>query len=730
MIFNDTLFFDSYFTEENGDKYITYRSGMMVYEEGLVDGFFISTGYNGAGFVPQTTTRPAPERLKASSFANKNTFSLSFDGQTLYSHWKWVDYSTDTDDKGMVVTVKLENTKRPFAVAVKTRLDGTGVITRWLEIENKSGALAAMSGMSVMSGGLVETKRPSDHMKNGENIWRLGYMNEPNQIFEGIFKWQDIPKNSGAYISGRFAQGRYRHPMFVLENKAMGQCFIGQLAYSGGYKFDFLSNEPALFHKHSMNYLSFDCSIEGVAPLYVLEKGETLSSPEFHFGMMYGGLDVCVNEMHRHIRHSVMKYEIKEGHESPIEAGIGPEVGMDQEDIIAFMDNAAKIGCEIVFLDASWYAQKGKETNWAHDCGNWTPDVCRYEIGIEGLRDHCHSKGMKFGLWMEPERIGKDCPGANDMIDMYLRGYDDKVRGGIEGGENSGMLDLGRPSAAKWVEEQIVSLIERYDLDFFRLDHNGENQYAFSFNERGGYNEHAEMRYINEWYAIFDRLRERFPNVIFENCASGGGRTDLGMVSRVSHTWVTDWQIAPRSFAIINGMSMCLPPEYLDRLMAGQTGHTNAELDFQARLMLFGRPTVGTVAPPELVVNPIHSDRVTHTLNLYKKYVRPIHATGSLVFHHTPEVDAVDPRGNGILELAASDGSASIIGIFQLSDPSEQDKQINVRFKGVDIGAEYLLTTDNDGRSAKVSGYELKNRGVHVELSSALTTELLIAKKL
>ncbi len=59
------------------------------------------------------------------------------------------------------------------------------------------------------------------------------------------------------------------------------------------------------------------------------------------------------------------------------------------------------------------------------------------------------------------------------------------------------------------------------------------------------------------------------------------------LARRFSHTWVTDWQIAPRAFTIINGMTLALPPEYVDRLLSGQNGHLAADLDFQTRLLLF-----------------------------------------------------------------------------------------------------------------------------------------------
>ena len=71
---------------------------------------------------------------------------------------------------------------------------------------------------------------------------------------------------------------------------------------------------------------------------------------------------------------------------------------------------------------------------------------------------------------------------------------------------------------------------------------------------------------------MYDRIRKRFPDLILENCAGGGGRTDIGMIRRFSHTWVTDWQLAPRSFTVTNGMIIDLPPEYVDRLIDGRMG--------------------------------------------------------------------------------------------------------------------------------------------------------------
>ncbi|MFH1006371.1 MAG: GH36 C-terminal domain-containing protein, partial [Candidatus Latescibacterota bacterium] len=211
--------------------------------------------------------------------------------------------------------------------------------------------------------------------------------------------------------------------------------------------------------------------------------------------------------------------------------------------------------------------------------------------------------------------------------------------------------------------------------------------------------------------------------VIFENCAGGGGRTDVGMVRRFSHTWVTDWQVAPRSFTITNGMTMALPPEYVDRLLAGQNGHTTAELDFQARLLLFVRPTLSIFHPLGASPNPVQMDRVRHMVNLYKDFVRPFMDTGR-IYHHTPTFEGPEPQGWGVLELSARDRSRGMAGIFQLSAPREPEYLL--RLRGLDVSKRYRVTWDNAGQTCEVEGFVLMKQGIMVRLEGALTSELLL----
>ncbi|GGD80024.1 glycoside hydrolase family 36 protein [Paenibacillus nasutitermitis] len=697
---------------------VTYRSGLMVYEEGLVDGIYASLGWNGAGYSGVTNNIPRPEVLDIKKFAEPQAFMVEIDGQSLGSHWELEHYESNKESKGLHVIITLKHTIRPVTVKIHTLLDGSPILTRWIEIVNLHNQPAALGLVVPLGGGLQTVKRWRNHVKDQKKLYRLGYMEYTEHMREAIFAWHDLP-NAGYYFGGRFLRNRYRHPMFVLEDKAMGSHFICQFAWSGGYRFTFdLNSESDDAH------LAFKAAHDAPSPIRILEPGEHVNSAEVHMGMMYGDFDDCINAMHKHVRESVLLPQAR-GRGLWIESGIGPEVDMSQESVLHVIDASAEAGCEIFFIDAAWFSAPGEEKTWYAKVGDWEPDLDRYPMGIEGIRDYVHAKGMLFGLWMEPERFGP----SSKMFELHPEwctiGYDGKIKGAIDGG--GGMVDLAKSEAGIWVEQQMATLIDRFKLDFFRLDFNVGTMTPFSFNLKDNYLENSDWRYYEVFYSIMMRLRVRFPEVVFEACAGGGGRTDLGFTRYYAHTWGTDHQLAPRSFAITNGLTMCLPPEHVDRLLTNQAGFTTASLEFQARLLLFVRPTIGSATPPTFMPNPLQLEKITHMIDLHKNFVRPM-MNASNIYHHTPEVDGLDPKGTGILELASESKERALMGIFQLSNPETND--IQVVFKGVSASKRYVVTLDNSGETFEVEGHKLKMGGLTIRLGNALTSELILVEAL
>ncbi len=700
--------FREFETSKSGNNTIlNYRLGIPTYGEGLIDGVYRGLGFNGAGY------NLSPEMMVSNSgirdVEERCAFLVELDGQSLVSHWELVDIQKDDADGIMNVRVHLKNTKRPAEVTVCTKYDGSGCLSRWLEITNCDSKSATLGRLAPWCGLLERTTEWKKLMQNdADSCYKLGYFENEHHSHEGQFKWHDLHNDCYSF-GGRYTRMRYRHPFFVLENKAKGTCYAAQLAYSGGYKFSFDFN-PYPVDGH----LAVVAEIDGTKPLRIIEAGETIKSPEFIISMVNGDMDMAINAMHDHIRTAVMMKPHGPG--CYTEAAMGGNI--DSAKILA--SRAKQRGFDIVYIDAGWYYPQGQY--WMDWVGSWEPDPGRFPNGIRELADHCHEIGIKMGLWMEPERIGYKVDKWAEDKDKCIKDHCDNINGGKDG--VGGLYDLSRKEVCDYIEAQICRMIEETGLDMFRLDFNVDYFAPYGYIDTEGYMESPDFKYCENFYAMFDRIRKKYPNVIFENCASGGGRSDLGTVKYFDHTWVTDYPVAPRCFAITNGMTMCLPPELVDRLVTTMGAPKVGALEFDLYQLMFVRPTCHF--PPEKPDNPERAKKFEQFMELYNSFARPM-LPKCKIYHHTPSQDDCEPKGVGILEEVSENADKAMLGVFALADPCT-DEQL-VRFKGIDASKKYKVTALSANETFEVSGYELKYKGIHVALHGAITAELFLAEE-
>ncbi len=714
-------FSDALLTSDGG-TFICYRSGLMVCEEMMSGGRYVSAGWNGAGY-PLNVLDKMPTRLRPVEFSMPQAFDIEADGASLTYSWKFKEFEKNREklENGTEVThavVTLENGAAPVIVRVHTILDGTSVFERYIVLENSGEKPLNISRLCVMGGALESMNRYGDWMgeKAPEKVYSLGYFEYAQWGHEGAFRWHDLDPEMTT-VFGRYHRKRYRHPMFILRNNLTGTIYYAQLAYSGGYAMSFDLNVDSVDKSDDSISLSYAIELDSVNPVIILQPWQSYKSPSVHIGMMNGELDDIVNEMHTHIRRSVFTLP-PAGSGIPgglVEAGMGPERVMDVAATKHFADTAALVGAETMIIDAGWYCPPGKQNEWSQRAGDWSYNTELYPNGIEEIRDYIHSKGLLFGMWLDAERLGKASKAASEHPDWITKPYT---------GEESSLIDMANPEACAWVEKQIGHLIEDYKIDLFRLDWN-VGCLQISYKKANG--EPGTARYCEAAYAMYERLRRKYPHVVFENCAGGGGRTDLGFVKYFTHTWVSDWQIAPRSAAITNGMTMALPPEYVDRLVSGMNSHTVASLDFMVRHTLFGRPTTNDYNPVGSKFNPGQIEFVKHSFDLYKTYVRPYACEGK-IYHHTPEIYGRQPGGVCILERSDKDATVGIIGIFTLANT--RGEEIRVYPRGIDVSKKYEILFDNDRRKSIVSGYSMRNEGIRIHIGKSLSSELLAYRAL
>ena len=707
----ENAYFDVYYRLEPRPVFC-YRSGLAVYEETLFGGVLISGGWNAAGY-PLDVLSNYPTRLDPGTFYGESVFNIDLNGQSIDHGLKFIAFDTVRQDGRMEAVLTLESGVFPARLKIHTFLDGTQMFERFIEIENLSKAEVNLSRLCVWGGGVETMDRCQlTRETDVEKLYSAGYFDSDTWGREGAFSWHDLSPGVLS-VDTRFGRDRFRHPAMFLRNNVKGTVLFSQIGWSGGCRFsvDYNADEGI-----SESRLAFKAEITSYNPMTVLAPGETFTSPEVHMGVFHGDLDGAVNEMHAHIRKSVISGAEGMDADCAVGAGMGAEHDMSVETTKSFMRQFAQMGAEVFIVDAGWACPPAQPIEWGAYNGVNEPNPERYPNGLAEISDCCRELGMKFAMWVEIERLGEKCG--------VFKEHPEWIAKNVYGGKNGGYIDLTVPEAACWAERELSRIIEEYGLDLLRVDYNVSCHDYFAFREIvPGRQECLSLRHFNAVYRLYRNMKRRFPKVVFENCAGGGGRTDLGMMRCFNHTWVSDWQKAPRSVLITNGMTMVLPPERVDRLFAGMGCHEFGSLDLQMRNTMLTHMSLNVVAPALAEPNPVQMEFIRHSVDIYRNFIRGF-LPEAKVFHHTPETDKALRDGYSVLEISAPDGMRGAAAVFALS--CAPAGRFTVVPRGVDPSLNYKVTLDNSRTAFSVSGYELMTKGLGISIPSPMSSELIL----
>lgn len=183
---------------------------------------------------------------------------------------------------------------------------------------------------------------------------------------------------------------------------------------------------------------------------------------------------------------------------------------------------------EVFWLDAGWYSCDGF---WP-EVGNWTPNKENFPNGFKPVTDVAHKVGAKFILWFEPERVTAGTQFANKNPDWLIK---------LSGNKNF-LFNLGDSNARLWLTNYLSDFIKKEGIDYYRQDFNMDPMPYWEKMDKPNRIGISEIRHIEGLYKFWDSLLVRFPNLIIDNCSSGGRRIDLETISRSSPLWRTDYQ--------------------------------------------------------------------------------------------------------------------------------------------------------------------------------------------
>lgn len=292
---------------------------------------------------------------------------------------------------------------------------------------------------------------------------------------------------------------------------------------------------------------------------YELKPEEEFYTPQSvmsYSGCGFGGIS---REMHDVYRNNLCRSKwAKENRPILINNWEGTYFDFNEEKLVSMAKKAKSVGVELFVLDDGWF---GKRDDDRSSLGDWFVNEKKLPSGIKGLAEKINEEGLLFGLWFEPEMVNPDSELYRKHPDWAI--HVPNMNPAL--GRFQLMLDLAKPEVCDYIIEAVGSILASANIAYVKWDYNR----MMSDRPFKGYN----YKYTLGLYRVFDTLTERFPNVLFEGCASGGGRFDPGILAYSPQIWTSDNSDAISRLKIQYSTSMCYPLSAISAHVTASPNH-------------------------------------------------------------------------------------------------------------------------------------------------------------
>ena len=298
-----------------------------------------------------------------------------------------------------------------------------------------------------------------------------------------------------------------------------------------------------------------------------LKAGESFCTPEAVLVYSDEGLGGMSRTFHKLFRNRLARGYWRD-RERPIVINNWEATYMkfDEAKILEIAAEAKKLGVEMFVLDDGWFGHRDDDST---SLGDWYPDLKKLPGGIAELSEKVEALGMKFGLWIEPEMVSPES-------DLY-RAHPEWVLGSDERhicqGRHQLELDLSKSEVTDHLYETLEKLIAGARISYIKWDMNRSISDAFSRGNDALFQETVLHRQILGVYRLYERLTESFPEILFESCASGGGRFDPGMLYYAPQAWTSDDTDAAERVKIQYGTSLVYPLSSMSNHVSAVPNH-------------------------------------------------------------------------------------------------------------------------------------------------------------
>lgn len=449
-----------------------------------------------------------------------------------------------------------------------------------------------------------------------------------------------------------------------------GECYGFSLIYSGNFEASAEVNPHSLL-RILMGINSFDFR-------WNLAPGETFATPEAVLTYSPEGLSKMSQNLHELVKKHIVSPEWQDK-DRPILVNNweATDFHFNEAKLLRLARTAKKLGIELFVLDDGWFGKRNDDTS---SLGDWTVNRKKLPSGIGGLADKIRRIGLDFGIWVEPEMVNEDSDLYRTHPDWAIRLPNRKP--GL--GRNQLVLDMGREDVREYLYSRLCDLFDDARVTYCKWDMNRSLSDLWSNVLDADRQGEFSHRYVLGLYALLGRLKERYPRILFESCASGGTRFDLGMLYYMPQTWTSDDTDGIERLFIQYGTSMAYPPSTMGAHVSAVPNMQvlrNTPLETRFNTAIFG------LLGYELDLTrctPFEKKVIARQVAFYKRH-RHLLQFGRFTRLKSPFGD------NGcVWMVSAEDGKEALVGVYQLlAKPNGPCEKIPVR--GMDPDVTYRI---------------------------------------
>ena len=603
------------------------------------------------------------------------------------------------EQNGDLTTINLKDPVYPITVKLKYKAyEEVDMIEAWTEITNGEKQPVTLT---TFASAMMPIRRGDVWLSHFYGSWA----NEARLVEEPLTPGQKVIVNKDGTRNSHTDHGEV---MFSLNGKGQentGDVIGAAICYSGNYRLKVVTDDT--------DYHYFFAGINEDNSEYHLKKGETFKTPALALTFSQEGLSGVSRNFHKWGR----TYKLMHGNKERkilLNSWEGVYFDINQKGMDQMMADIASMGGELFVMDDGWFGDKYPRKVDNSSLGDWVVDKNKLPEGIEGLLRDAKKNGVKFGIWIEPEM-------ANTTSELYEKHPDWIVKAPnrepvLGRGGTQVVLDLSNPKVQDFVFCIVDNLMSKYpEIDYIKWDANMAIMNHGSQYLTMGNQSHLYIEYHRGFEKVCQRIRDKYPDVTIQACASGGGRANWGVLPWFDEFWVSDNTDALQRIYMQWGTSYFFPAIAMASHISATPNHTvfrTTSMKYRIDVAMSGR--LGMEIQPKNMTDE-EKALCRQAIKEYKQ-IRPIVQFGNIYRLVSP----YDRKGLASM-MYVTDQKDKAVWYWWKTESFQNEHLPRVKMAGLDANRMYkvhelnridLKPLDCEGKS--YSGAYLMNHGLDV----------------